>query len=143
MTALQPQATDPKPGRRIGRPGTWGWVAGGAAAAGLLLARDPNASGSYGFCPLKAVTGLDCPLCGGLRGTRALLEGDVTTALDQNVLLPLFLLVGGVLAVSSARGRSITGPRVSRWLWAAVVVAAVVFGVVRNLPWFPWLQSGT
>ncbi|HVL65207.1 MAG TPA: DUF2752 domain-containing protein, partial [Actinomycetota bacterium] len=28
-------------------------------------------------CPLKATTGIDCPLCGATRATFALLRGDV------------------------------------------------------------------
>lgn len=142
MTALQPsptRSTSLRRGRSTWRIGAW--AVGGAAAAGLLLARDPNTPGAYGVCPLRALTGLDCPLCGGLRGTHALLQGDVGAALDFNLLLPLFLLVGAVLAVSAARGRSLTGPRGSRWLWGGVLVATVLFGVVRNLPWFPWLSS--
>ena len=75
----------------------WFWVAGGAATVGLLWARDPNAAGSYGYCPLRALTGLDCPFCGGLRGTYALMHGDVAAALDHNVMLPLYL--GAALAL--------------------------------------------
>ncbi|MEO8106399.1 MAG: DUF2752 domain-containing protein [Actinomycetes bacterium] len=132
----------------------WVWVAGGAAAVGLLALRDPNTAGSYGFCPLLALTGWDCPLCGGLRGTNALLHGDVATALDHNALLPLFLAVAVALAVSafvragrvdqtpsavSIRSRPLIVRPVVLW-WSLGVVTAVFF-VVRNLPWFPYLDS--
>ncbi len=132
----------------------WAWVAGGAAAVGLLALRDPNTSGSYGFCPLLAVTGLDCPLCGGLRGTSALLHGDVATALDHNALLPLFLGVAIVFAVTAfvragrvdselAASRSRVRPLTIRpaVLWWSLGVVTAVFFVVRNLPWFPYLDS--
>ena len=84
-------------------------------------------------------TGLDCPLCGGLRGTYALLHGDVATALDHNVLLPLFLVVAMVLGVAAwlRPGRA---PSAAVW-WSVGAVAAVFF-VLRNLPWFPYLASG-
>lgn len=132
----------------------WAWVAGGTATVGLLALRDPNTSGSYGFCPLLALTGLDCPLCGGLRGTYALLHGDVATALDHNALLPLFLGVAIALAVSafvrsgsvdpasvgtSSRLRPLTIRPAA--LWWSLGVATAVFFVVRNLPWFPYLDS--
>ena len=71
----------------------------------MLAVRNPNVSGSYGVCPFKAVTGWDCPFCGGLRGTYALIHGDVATALDRNVLLPVLarghgrLGVGGVASM--------------------------------------------
>lgn len=116
----------------------------------LLWARDPNSGGSYGFCPLRALTGLDCPFCGGLRGTYALMHGDVATALDHNLLLPLFL--GVTLAVgvrawlrsgsgqrSPSRPGVIAGAPVG--LWWLLGLATVLFFVVRNLPWFPYLDS--
>jgi hypothetical protein len=115
------------------------WVVGGAATAGVLLARDPNQVGSYGFCPLRVVTGLDCPLCGGLRGTYALMHGDLATALDHNVLLPL-LLVAAVAFGVAARVRGGWTPSPAFW-WSLGAVA-VVFFVLRNLPWFPYLASG-
>ena len=131
----------------------WAWVAGGAVAVGLLALRNPNTEGSYGFCPLLATTGLDCPFCGGPRGSYALLHGDVATALDHNALLPLFLGVALVLAVSAfvRAGRAeqtavtTTGRRAlalrPATLWWALGVVTVAFLVVRNLPWFPYLDS--
>ena len=132
----------------------WVWAAGGVATVGLLWARDPNPAGSYGLCPLLALTGLDCPFCGGLRGTYALMHGDVATALDHNLLLPLFLGVAMAVAVRAwARAgvpsakpddtrdatRSVAGAPITLW-WLLVAVTAVFF-VVRNLPWFPFLDS--
>ena len=141
MTQATQRRTDPEGRRGRTRWAVGAWALGGAASAGLLLARDPNVPGAYGFCPLQAVTGLDCPLCGGLRGTHALLHGDVGAALDHNLLLPVFLVAGVALAVSAARRRPLAGSRATRLMWAAVLVAAVAFGVLRNLPWFPWLSS--
>jgi hypothetical protein len=92
------------------------------------------------------LTGLDCPFCGGLRGTHDLLHGNVAAALDHNLLLPVFL---GVLAFVVAAA---SNERASRWFaqWrtgrgrvvAWVLLAVVlVFFVVRNLPWFPYLDA--
>lgn len=124
------------------------WVAGGTATLGVLLARDPNQAGSYGFCPLKAVTGLDCPLCGGLRGTYALMHGDVAAALDHNALLPLVLGVALALGVGAWRraGTAATAPTWttrSTLVWWVLGATTAVFFVLRNLPWFPYLGSGT
>ncbi len=132
----------------------WAWAAGGVATLGLLWARDPNPAGSYGFCPLRALTGLDCPFCGGLRGTYALMHGDVATALDHNLLLPLFLGVAVLLAGrawvragrpsgnaerTAGNPRSVAGAPVALW-WALAALTALFF-VMRNLPWFPYLSS--
>ncbi|MFL6070672.1 MAG: DUF2752 domain-containing protein [Actinomycetes bacterium] len=118
----------------------------GAGALAVLFVRDPNQSGSYGFCPLHSLTGLDCPFCGGLRGTHALLHGDVATALDHNLLLPLYLGVlvtvgvmafrpsgvGGLSDLRNGRGRLV--------MWGLVAVTLAFF-VIRNLPWFPYLDA--
>jgi len=117
-----------------------------AGSAGILVLRDPNLSGSYGFCPFQALTGLDCPFCGGLRGTHALLTGDVATALDYNLLLPLLLAaaVGGLLLWwrGSLLGRT-RAQLINRWVIAAAVGVLVVFWVLRMLPAFPYLSSNS
>ena len=48
-----------------------------ALAAGYVWAVDPNAGGTYPVCPTQALLGVDCPACGGLRGTHSLLHGDL------------------------------------------------------------------
>jgi hypothetical protein len=116
------------------------------SALGVVAVRDPAQPGSYGFCPLRALTGLDCPFCGGLRGTHDLLHGQLGSTLDHNLLLPLYLAVGLFLVVVASRQSS--AARFSQWsrgrgrivIW---VLFAVVLGffVVRNLPWLPYLDS--
>ena len=85
-------------------------------------------------CPLRATTGLDCPLCGATRATFALLRGDVVTALDHNALYVLGLPVVGVLVLLwLVRGRWPAWARTASATWSVVVLAAV-FTVARNVP---------
>lgn len=123
-------------------------IVGGLALAAcvLLNLRDPNEEGSWGFCPFKVATGgLDCPGCGLLRGTRSLTRGDVLGALDHNILIFPIL---GMIAYGFYRWAAPTiGLRAPRWTpgvrWiVAAGIALVVFWVVRNLPAFPYLDSG-
>jgi hypothetical protein len=130
-------------------------------AAFYIRAVDPN-NGGYPFCPLKAVTGIDCPACGGLRCVHALMNGDIGTALDQNLLaviaLPL-IVVWAVFALAARwRGDDLrpvrVGPDVDadgaaavkanalRALWVGFIVVTVVFTVARNVPGVPFLPSG-
>jgi hypothetical protein len=107
-----------------------------AGAAGLYFV-NPNTT-HVPLCPLHAMTGLWCPLCGATRATYALLHGQFGTALHDNALYVLGL---PLLALLWWRwwhpepGRRGAG----RGLSWAVVAIALVFGVVRNLPVGSWL----
>lgn len=121
-------------------------VLGGTVVAGLAIVavRDPNASGSYGYCPFKALTGWDCPFCGGLRGTYALLHGEVATALDHNILVPFFLTGLVLLLWATWRGwrlAALTGRRAGRIMLGVTAAVLVVFWVARNLPGLEYLFS--
>jgi hypothetical protein len=122
---------------------------GGAAYVRLV---DPNLSVGYPPCPLKVLTGLDCPGCGGLRCVHSLMEGNVGAALDQNllavILLPLVALWIGLLLVRKWRSDSGPPVRSERFLAiqrvATIVLIAVIaiFTIVRNIPGIGFLPSG-
>jgi TM2 domain-containing membrane protein YozV len=72
------------------------WIGGAcaAAAAAVIFFYDPAVAAFFPSCPLRALTGLLCPLCGGLRAAHALLHGRVV----EGVAMVLFLLnIVGVL----------------------------------------------
>lgn len=88
-------------------------------------------------CPLRATTGLDCPLCGASRATAALVRGDLGAAIDFNALYVLALPVAlALVAWWLVRGETPTWSRRPSVVWSAVGVAAA-FAVARNLPWEP------
>lgn len=119
-------------------------AAGFAAFTGYVFLMDPDKGGAYPLCPSRLLLGVDCPACGGLRGTNALLHGRVREALDHNLLLPL-LLAGIVVGLGSWMlplvGRPERVPRLPRWLVATLVVVVVAFTVARNVPGFDYLAS--
>ena len=112
---------------------------GGAAAVWYF---DPTKAGFFPVCPLYSMTGFACPGCGLTRGFHALFHGDIVKALDFNALLPLFGLLVASAFISMAyfafRGRK---PPVNllppNGLWIFFVLM-ITFGVLRNLPWFPF-----
>jgi Protein of unknown function (DUF2752) len=134
--------TPPPPAAAVAARDRTGRVVGLAAAAALTAyvgLVDPAGGGAYPVCPSRVLLGIDCPACGGLRGTHDLLHGQVAQA------LPAYLAVAAALAWRLAApllGRAAPALRVPRWAAAAAAVVVVTFTVARNLPAFGWLGSG-
>jgi hypothetical protein len=121
-------------------------------AAVVLLAcvalhlRDPHHPGSWGFCPWLLLTGLDCPGCGGLRAVNDLTNGDLVGAASSNLMVVCAIPVAAVLWVRWLRAAwrgapSRIGPRRAVAWCVLLVVVAVGFAVVRNLPVGAWLRA--
>ena len=109
---------------------------------------DPNVPGHYPGCPSQLLLGVDCPGCGGMRGTYDLLHGDIAGMLDDNVLL-VIAIPAAVIAFCVWLYRAWTGVhppldidrqvrRNRMWIW--LLVGVLVFGVIRNF--VPYLGSG-
>lgn len=128
--------------------GPLGAAFGVAAAAALVFVVDPNRPGVYPTCPTQVLFGVDCPACGALRGTHALLHGDLAGSLDHNVVLPIavvaMVVFGARWFVRAWRGEvpAVTRRQFRRrnGLLLLSLSALLVFGVVRNF--VPYLSSG-
>jgi hypothetical protein len=108
-----------------------------------LHARDPHASGAWGFCPV-ALLGLACPACGSLRAVNDLTHLDLGAAASSNLLLvlvlPVALALWGRRLVALWRGGSAAAPMVvPGGVWVAVGVLVAAFTLARNLPLGAWL----
>lgn len=118
------------------------------AAAALALAGtawvaavDPGVPGRYPVCPSLALTGLYCPLCGGLRAVHALTRLDVPAAVGWNAIaIPLLGLAVWFWVVwlrRAWRGETAPGrwrPIAPPWAVWAVCLIGLAFGVARNVP---------
>jgi len=113
-----------------------------ALGAGVVWYFDPTQFGFFPACPLLRFTGFACPGCGLTRGLHALLHGDVLTALDFNALVPLFLFVFGYLFASlvsvAVRGRGLMVKKWNLWILWGLLAVMIAFGVLRNLPYYPF-----
>lgn len=112
-------------------------LAGLGAAGAYLWALDPASDGVWPPCPSRMLLGIDCPGCGGLRGTHDLLHGDVLSALDHNVLLPATLAVLAVMLgmwMLPLVGRPARRLHPPQWALVAAGVVVAAFTVLRNLP---------
>lgn len=142
-TAVDPHAEVDRPLWRA--PALIG--AGVAAGCAAIAMVNPTDSG-VPICWSQAAFGIDCPLCGGLRCTNALLRGDLAAAADHNVLLavvlPVIAVLWAVWLYRSLRGESFRLPSVPRWMIGVAAVTVLAFSVARNLDasgWIGWLGS--
>ncbi|MDY6997150.1 MAG: DUF2752 domain-containing protein [Actinomycetota bacterium] len=122
--------------RSLAVAGAGAAVVGGLAYVGL---GDPHSPGFvFPPCPFLTLTGWLCPACGGLRMTHDLLHGDLAAAFVDNafVLIGLPLLLAWML-LRRYQGKSTANTP----LFAVVIVTAVTWTVVRNLPGFPLVPT--
>lgn len=126
--------------------GTLVVLALGGIVAGLAVlgAFPPTADSWYPKCTFHQQTGLHCPGCGLTRATHAALNGRIVEAVSQNVLVfavvpwLLFITLRGLwryLWQSPPPRRRISWPG---WVSYAVMFGLLVFGVVRNIPVYPF-----
>ncbi|MFD8598215.1 DUF2752 domain-containing protein [Kitasatospora sp. NPDC059646] len=108
-----------------------------AMPTAFVAAVDPNTPGHYPVCPVLEATGWFCPGCGGLRSVHALTRGDLLTAGHDNLMVTLLALTALALwvrwTVRAVRGRP-AGVRLTGRQTAVLLVALVLFAVLRNLP---------
>lgn len=116
--------------RRFGGPGGAAVLALGALVVvlGFLIHRS---SPLLPKCPVHETTGFHCPGCGVTRAARALLHGDPGAAFRFN---PLVMTLVPLAAVAFL----LRVPMGARTAWC-VVGLVLVFGVLRNLPGWPFV----
>jgi hypothetical protein len=112
----------------------------GAAALALDVAFDP-VHRHVPLCPFHVVTGWWCPLCGGLRAADSLAHGQLGAALHYNVLFVAALPFALLLWLDWLRTGRLRGAE-SRRALTVLLVVAVVFTVLRNLPFAATLRGG-
>jgi len=128
-----PSPARPSSAARSGLP-----VAGGILVGGLALSVGYAITGIGLPCPFRALTGWQCPLCGGTRMGNALLHGDLWSAFLAN---PVALVAVAVLTVFSVRwmvellgGPAVRLQEVPAWVWlVAGATVALGYAVLRNL----------
>jgi len=104
--------------------------------AAVLMVFPPSQYSIYPGCPLRTLTGLACPLCGGTRALAALLGGRGAEAIHRNLMV-VILAPFALAAVARSAYRAV------RWnRWAPLIPAravgpllavAIAFGIARNL----------
>jgi hypothetical protein len=119
-----------------------------AAGCLLLYHLDPVAGRGLMPCLFYQLTGINCIGCGTTRALHALLHGDLAAAASYNIFmlvwlpLPAYALLAEWLRALA--GRPLL-PAIRDWRWLMIVLAgsAILFFILRNLPWAPfnWLAA--
>jgi hypothetical protein len=125
------------------------WFAGiilagtGLGVGAIVFFFNPATHGFYPVCTFHKLTGWNCPGCGATRACYALLHGHVSAALRDNALF-VFALAALMIralwfAANKPRGAANGDFFPTKFLWPLVIVA-LVFTVLRNLPAFAFLS---
>jgi hypothetical protein len=111
---------------------------------GLLYYLFGKITGLYIPCVFLKVTGLYCPGCGVTRMFIALLEGDFYRAFRSNevvfLLLPFFIIGFFMYIIRYIKADTRKQSKVESVSIYLVLVIVILFGIVRNIPQFGFLQ---
>ncbi len=129
---------------------------GATAAAGcaVIALANPGDTG-VPLCASRAMFGVDCAFCGGIRCTNSLLRGDILGALDHNLILAVALPVIAVAWIFWMTRQLLAEPvmaspkpsalyRLPKWLSIGGGLTLLAFGLIRNFTgatWLIWLHS--
>ncbi len=97
----------------------------------------PEEWGFFPRCPIKMLTGYDCPSCGAQRAVHAALHGDFAAALRYNLFLvvaiPFFLLALAASLMKNRLGRAISLNLLNIKAGIAYIALYCIWWVVRNI----------
>ncbi|MFV0342207.1 MAG: DUF2752 domain-containing protein [Anaerocolumna sp.] len=97
-------------------------------------------TGFYIPCFFRLATGLYCPGCGSTRMSIAIIEGQFLKAFRSNealfLLLPFLAYILVRYLVMYIKGSKAVHTKVEKIMIGVMLVVLVVFGIVRNIPYF-------
>lgn len=89
------------------------------------------------LCPIKTITGLDCPGCGITRMFVALFHGNIYQAFRYNPLVFIELPIIFILLVLYKFKKEYR--KVINIIFIVLLIITIVYGVLRNIPMFYFL----
>lgn len=142
MELVQQNSEQPRISSTIERVFAGAAIVVSAAAVLVVAYFNPVTAEFFPQCPLHQMTGLNCPGCGLTRGFHALFHGDILGALHFNLLIPAYIFIFGYLGLTLVsivfRGRGLSSKAFNPKYIYGFLIFSLIFGVVRNLPFFPF-----
>jgi len=115
----------------------WGALLGGG---GLLYLKVWLPITNLGIpCIFHEVTGLFCPGCGITRALTSLLSLDLMQSFQYHPLIYILIPLYGAYMLTKRKGWQST----SRLMMGTMLTLTLLFGILRNFPYFAWLAPGT
>ena len=119
-----------------------------AAAALIYLYFTGEGEGAGIPCVFYQMTGFYCSGCGASRALRSILHYDFYQALRYNAIfslaLPLLAAYFGALIISYIRfGKDRISEKIPMKIVWVLIAAAIVYGILRNIPIFSFLAPVT
>ncbi len=94
----------------------------------------------YIDCPIKTITGLNCPGCGITRMLLAILQLDFYQAFRYNPLLficlPFFIFFYLESIISK---KEPLYNKIPTKVWIIIIIVFIIYGILRNIPFFDFL----
>ena len=101
------------------------------SALTVLFIFNPEKNHVFPPCPVHWLTGLYCPGCGSLRAIHNLLHGRFATAISLNPLMVISIPIVVLMFLNPAWFYK-------RWIpWAAFFIL-ITYGILRNIPAWPF-----
>ena len=114
----------------------------GIAGAVALFFLDPSKQIFFPKCAFFVSTGYSCPGCGSSRALYQLTHGNVLEAVRLNPGILCLLGMGvtdfGHYIRSTTQARPHHTLFANTWLVIGLVIAMLIYAVLRNLPWAPF-----
>lgn len=109
----------------------------------LYFFMDARIPGFFPTCPFHSLTGLYCPGCGSQRAVSSLLHAEFLQAIHYNLMLvltlPLVVYSAVVFTLNTFRQKQMVQAIFYSPVFAkALLVVLVCFGLLRNLPFYPF-----
>lgn len=96
-------------------------------------------------CMIFKTTGLYCPSCGVTRMIMALVKLDIVTAFQMNPFILCLLPYGAFIYIRKYvyllwKGVPYNYEKYHKYIGICLIVGAIIFGIIRNLPSFGYLR---